>query len=1154
VFAIVNNAANNYTGSIWSNHPNATTLTPPNTPEDPSLYNAPMQSGKPAERPVAVEYLHTDATQDLRTGAFLRCAGSPYSRQRYVLTNQNSGTPNSQSPLSSSATQKPQLNLFFRDELGQSPLQYPLVPGSTVSQYENVRLRAGKNDITNPFIRDEFTRRLMLKMGQVTVRGDFINVYINGVFKGYFNICERPREPFFQQSRGTNASFDVRNITAITDGDTLAYNELVSFTKTNNFAAYSNYLAMQSRLDVVNLADYVILNAHAAMADWPGNNYVMDRERSANGVYRFSVWDAEGGYGGFSRTSVYKIFNDIYTTNISGETIPTKLFYSALRNSPEFRLLCADRIQKHFFNGGALTDASLQAQWNSLSAQIQPIMTEVGNGTVSAASFNQWINGQGTTNRYTLSAGTTGSIVNIPSRRVALFNGYTDDTAGGLLTQGYFVEQGIWPATLAPTFGQFGGNVAKDYQLVITNPNAAGTIYVTTSGLDPREASTGNPQGTAYSSPVNIGQSTLVKARVRNSSGEWSPLVEAFFATPNGAPLIISEIMYNPPAVGVADGDEFEFLELHNISSATVNLNGMRVTDAIEYTFPTGATIAPGGYLVLARNIAQFSAKYPTIVPFAQYGPAYSLNNAGEQIRLLDAGGNPFFTVSYDDAAPWPLTADGGGYSVVPTNPNGFTNPNEGAEWRASLVIGGSPGASDSPPVQPAYISEVLTNPGAGQSDTVEIYNPSASSLDISDWWLSDSASTPKKYRFPSGSSIPAGGYLTVSEAQFNPTPGAGSSFEFSKFGGSDVVLSSGEGLGALTGYQHKLRSIPAAPVGVSLGRYFDSLNNERFVLQSAFTPGAANSGPKVGPVVITEVMYNAPAGKFDFVELCNTSGAAMPLFDPANPANTWRILGLEYDFPPGVIMQPGQLLIVTATAPETFRAAYGVPDSVAVYQYSLGGLTDNVGELVALQMPAEPQAGQPLAYIESDSLFYSDIAPWPATADGTGSSLERINWRAFGDDVVNWRASAPNGSAGILTPSSFDQWRNVFFSAPELSDPNFGGADGDPDRDGCSNFWEFALGRSPIFADASGVCDVTLANDQGLGPYLTLQYRRNLGATGVQYHVDTTGQLGAWMSDGSVEVGTPLNNGDGTETVTRRDIETSSSSSQRFIRLRVNN
>src|SRR4030095_3505816 len=298
-------------------------------------------------------------------------------------------------------TQKPQLNLFFRDELGQSPLQYPLVPGSVVSQYENIRLRAGKNDISNPFIRDEFVRRLSLSMGQVTVRGDFVNVYINSVFKGYFNICERPREPFFQEARQSDAGFDVRNITVIVDGDALAYNEMVNFTRTTNFAVYATYLAMQMRLDVVNLADYVILNVHAAMADWPGNNYVMDRERSADGVYRFSVWDAEGGYGGFSRNAAYPSFNDVYTTNISGETVPAKLLYSALRNSPEFRLLCADRIQKHLFNNGALTDAKLKTQWNAWAAQIQPIMTEVGAGTVNSSSLNQWLNGTGNTSRYT---------------------------------------------------------------------------------------------------------------------------------------------------------------------------------------------------------------------------------------------------------------------------------------------------------------------------------------------------------------------------------------------------------------------------------------------------------------------------------------------------------------------------------------------------------------------------------------------------------------------------------------------------------------------------------------------------------------------------------------------------------------------------------
>jgi hypothetical protein len=80
------------------------------------------------------------------------------------------------------------------------------------------------------------------------------------------------------------------------------------------------------------------------------------------------------------------------------------------------------------------------------------------------------------------------------------------------------------------------------------------------------------------------------------------------------------------------------------------------------------------------------------------------------------------------------------------------------------------------------------------------------------------------------------------------------------------------------------------------------------------------------------------------------------------------------------------------------------------------------------------------------------------------------------------------------------------------------------------------------------------MSDDSGTGPYLTLQYRRNLGASGLQYHVDTTGQLGAWTLDGSLPMGTPVNNGDGTETVTRRDTEAATSANQRFIRLRVNN
>lgn len=1132
----------------------------PSVPADPMAYHAPMQSGKPAERPVGVEILHANATPDLRTGAFLRCAGSPYSRPRYVLTNHNSANPNN-GAWSSNSTQKPQLNLFFRDDLGQSPLQYPLVPGSVVSQYENIRLRAGKNDISNPFILDEFTRRLSLSMGQVAVRGDFVNVYVNSVFKGYFNICERPREPFFQQSRQTNAGFDVRNITVIADGDALAYNELMNFARTTSFTTYANYLSMQTRLDVVNLADYIILNVHAAMADWPGNNYVMDRERSVNGVFRFSVWDAEGGYGGFSRNPAYKSFNDIYTTNFSGETVPAKLLYSVLRNSAEFRLLCADRIQKHFFNNGTLVDSNLQAQWNALASQIQPILGEVNGGaSVNATAFNRWISGQGTdTTRYTLDGGTTGNIVNCPNRRRALFTGYTDDTAGGQFIDGFFKSQLLWPNTIAPIFSQHGGNVVKGYSLSITNQNGATTtLYYTTNGVDPRTPGTGAPAGTPYSGPIIINQPTTVKARVRNNSnGEWSPLTEATFSTPGGFPVIISEVMYNPTPFNAVDGNEFEFVELHNTSNAPVSLFGLKLADAVEFTFPPGSSIAANGYGVVARNTAQFNARYPGVPVLGQYGPGSSLNNAGETISLLGLNDVVVFKVIYDDLAPWPVEADGAGNSLVPLNPQSFSTPlnaSNGAEWRKSTNPGGSPGAIDPINIAPVYINELLSNPAAGQVDTVELYNPGPTVADIGDWWLSNSVTSPKKYRFPAGTTISAGGYLLVTEEQFNATPGQGNSFEFNKNGGEDVVLASGDASGNLTGFFDQYLGYSPTLRGVSLGTYTDSTSTVQFVQQSALTLGAVNSGPKVGPVVITEVMYNAPAGKVDFLELANISGEPVPLYDPATPANTWRVQGVEYTFPASIILQPRQILILTESTPATFRTAYGLGEEVLVFQYTGGVLVNNVGERVALQQPAEGQATPASVFVDVDFVNYKDTAPWPSTADGGGSSLERINWRAFGDDVANWRASAQFGSATALTPLPFDQWRNVYFTPAQIADSSYGGNDADPDKDGLSNFWEFAFGFDPLVKDAQTGYSVSLMNDGAAGPYLTIQYRRNLGATGLQFHMDTTGALGSWTLDGSVQVGTPVNNGDGTETIKRRDTQTTSEAAQRFMQFRINN
>ena len=124
----------------------------------------------------------------------------------------------------------------------------------------------------------------------------------------------------------------------------------------------------------------------------------------------------------------------------------------------------------------------------------------------------------------------------------------------------------------------------------------------------------------------------------------------------------------------------------------------------------------------------------------------------------------------------WPASPDGTGTSLVPVYANSNPNPNSGDFWRSSAAVGGSPGADDpSPVVAPVVINEVLANSAAGQKDAIELFNPTGSPVDVSYWWLSNSATAPRKYQIPAGTVIPAAGYLYFDETAFNPTPGAGS-------------------------------------------------------------------------------------------------------------------------------------------------------------------------------------------------------------------------------------------------------------------------------------------------------------------------------------------------------------------------------------------
>ena len=196
--------------------------------------------------------------------------------------------------------------------------------------------------------------------------------------------------------------------------------------------------------------------------------------------------------------------------------------------------------------------------------------------------------------------------------------------------------------TGAPAFNQFGGSVPQGFALTITHTNATGVIYYTANGTDPRQYATGfvASSAKAYDAPITINAATLVRARVF-CAGQWSALVEAVFYPPQDlSKLVLTEIMYNPPALGGIAGNDLEFIELKNVGTNTLDLSGLTF-GGIIFTFTNGTMLAPNQFFVLARNATAFATKYPGVAVNGLY--TGQLDNNGEALTLSLAVGADLF-------------------------------------------------------------------------------------------------------------------------------------------------------------------------------------------------------------------------------------------------------------------------------------------------------------------------------------------------------------------------------------------------------------------------------------------------------------------------------------------------------------------------------
>ena len=506
--------------------------------------------------------------------------------------------------------------------------------------------------------------------------------------------------------------------------------------------------------------------------------------------------------------------------------------------------------------------------------------------------------------------------------------------------------------------------------------------------------------------------------------------------------LRITEVMYRPSAHPAnADADMFEYIELRNISTnVAVSLAGVRFVNGVEFNFNGSAitSLAPGARVLVVRNSSAFNSRYGAGLPVAgQYSG--NLNNGGERVQLLDSVNEEILDFSYNNS--WYPQTDGLGFSLVVVDENAAPDSwDSRRQWRPSGAVEGAPGAADPAPgvIAPILITEALTHTDLPLVDQIELYNPTGDAVSIGGWWLSDDLFTPKKFLIPP-TTIPAGGYVVFDESHFN-APGSPTAFSLSS-NGDEVYLYSGDGSN-LTGYIEGYE-FGAAATGVSFGRYINSQTNLFFTAQSAATLGGVNAGPKVGPIIISEINYrpvDLPGDQDnsidEYIELANISGAPVTLNETVQGTNTWRVRGgVDYEFPVGQTMPAGGFALVvnfnpadTATA-SAFRSRFNVPPAVALYGPYRGKL-DNDGDDIRLFQPDIPEINTPPPYILVDEVEYGSAAPWSSAADGVGPTLQRIVATAFGNDPTNWTGVGPSPGAlyvpGGTLPSVISQPANL--------------------------------------------------------------------------------------------------------------------------------
>ena len=449
------------------------------------IYYNTQQRGLASERRVSLEYFQPDGLgNQWHAGAGLR--------------------PHGNSSRDHSFTPKNPFRIYFRSEYGTGKLKEKVFEDSPLQEFNRLNLRAASTDswpvVDGPprwvnekgtYIRDGYMRQSMRDAGNVAGHSRFVQLFLNGLYWGVYEITERPESDFAAgYLGGASDEYDViKDFAELASGNTTAWNQLMALANASTLTTDAGYWQVQGRsadgslnpaieplLHLPSFIDYMILHIAGGAEDWPNHNWWSGRRRGAvSDGFHFFPWDQEISNDDENRTGSV-IFPGTFET-VSAANCPA-ILYDKLRQGPAFKDRFRERVHALFYNGGPLTPANDRARWAALQATLdQAIVGESARwgDHQGAPAFKRETTWLGEMN-FMQAAGTGFWDVMWP-KQIARFR-----------------NVGLYPSIDQPALSRAGGPAPPGTQVFLSA--ALGSIYYTTDGTDPRGAN-GQPAATA---------------------------------------------------------------------------------------------------------------------------------------------------------------------------------------------------------------------------------------------------------------------------------------------------------------------------------------------------------------------------------------------------------------------------------------------------------------------------------------------------------------------------------------------------------------------------------------------------------------------------------------------------------------------------------